>query len=437
MAKDTNAAIVVIGGGAAGLAAAITAGRMLTGQPLKILILDRMDRIGKKILATGNGRCNLANTKFKTDYYHGDVSFASRVFEKMNLESTLSFFTSLGLLMVPDSEGRIYPFSGQAASVLDVLRFEIERLGIEVRCPCEAVAVEKTNDGFKIRTTSGPVYAGKVIMAAGGLAAPELGSNGSGFELLKKLSHTVIQPFPALVQLKTHSEYPRQLKGIRFNGELSLKIEEETKARQRGEIMFTEYGISGIPTMQLSRIASQYFHSGGHGNVCVSIDFMTGYDKSDIYRVLTERIRRLPEVPLENFFAGIFNKRIGQIICKSAGLVPLSRKAGTLSQGDAERLVNVIKAFPLPVIGTRGFSSAQVTAGGGDTYQFREETMESLVVPGMYAAGEMLNVDGDCGGYNLMWAWSSGRLAGESAAKSLLGIASEPAPDFSENEVLL
>ncbi len=435
MIKDTNAAIVVIGGGAAGLAAAVTAGRLLAGHPLKILILERMDRVGKKILATGNGRCNLANTKLKLEKYHGDVDFAAQVFEKMNVESNLSFFSSLGLMMVPDEEGRVYPFSGQASSVLDVLRFEIERLGIEIHCPCEAVSIEKTNDGFKIRTTTGPVYAGRVILAAGGLAAPELGSNGNGFELLQKLSHTVTAPFPALVQLKTHSEYPRQLKGIRFQGELTLKIAGEMKARERGEIMFTEYGLSGIPTMQISRVASKYFHDGGKGEVSISIDFMSGYDKSDIYRVLMERMKRNPETPLENFFVGIFNKRVGQVICKSAGLLPLSRKAGTLTPSEIELFVNVIKAFPLTVVGTKGFSAAQVTAGGGNTSEFSPETMESQIIPGIYAAGEMLNIDGDCGGYNLMWAWSSGRLAGESAAKSLLGISNGIIPDF-ENGVL-
>lgn len=161
---------------------------------------------------------------------------------------------------------------------------------------------------------------------------------------------------------------------------------------------------------------------------------MSGYDKSDIYHVLMNRVHSSPDTPLENFFAGIFNKRVGQIICKSAGLTPLSRKSGTLSASEVELLVNVIKAFPLPVVGTKGFSSAQVTAGGCDTYQFRDETMESLLVPGMYAAGEMLNVDGDCGGYNLMWAWASGKLAGESAAKAALGI-SEPVQDSAETEV--
>lgn len=434
MTKDTSAALVVIGGGAAGLAAAITAGRMMEGQPSKILILERMDRVGKKILATGNGRCNLANTKMKLERYHGDVDFAEQVFQKMNIESNLSFFSSLGLMMIPDGEGRVYPFSGQASSVLDVLRFEIERLGIEIYSPCEAVAIEKMNDGFKIRTTT-PIFAERVILAAGGLAAPELGSNGNGFELLHKLSHTVVDPFPALVQLKTQSEYPRQLKGIRFQGELSLKIAGEVKARERGEIMFTEYGLSGIPTMQLSRVASKYFHDGGKSEVCICIDFMSGYDKSDIYRVLAERVKHNPEMPLENFFIGIFNKRVGQVICKSAGLTPLSRKAETLTPSEIELLVNIIKAFPLKVVGTKGFSAAQVTAGGGNTAEFSPETMESQIVPGIYAAGEMLNVDGDCGGYNLLWAWSSGRLAGEYAAKSLLGIVDEPLP-APENEVL-
>lgn len=435
MMKDTNAAIVIVGGGAAGLAAAVSAGRLLSGQPLKILILDRMDRVGKKILATGNGRCNLANTKLKLEKYHGDVDFAAQVFEKIDVESNLSFFSSLGLLMVPDEEGRVYPFSGQASSVLDVLRFEIEKLGIETHCPCEAVSIEKINDGFKIRTTTGPILAGKIILATGGLAAPELGSNGNGFELLEKLSHTVTDPFPALVQLKTHSEYPRQLKGIRFQGELTLKIAGEMKARERGEIMFTEYGLSGIPTMQISRIASKYFHEDGKGEVCICIDFMSGYDKSDIYRVLTERVKRNSEMLLENFFIGIFNKRLGQVIFKSAGLLPLSRKAGTLTPSEIELLVNVIKAFPLTVVGTKGFSAAQVTAGGGNTSEFSPETMESQMMPSIYASGEMLNIDGDCGGYNLMWAWSSGRLAGESAAKSLLGINIDTTPVF-ENEVL-
>lgn len=421
MLYDTSASVVIIGGGAAGLAAAIAAGRQLAGTEEKILILERMDRIGKKILATGNGRCNLANMKMTPQNYHGDVSFAEAVFDKFGVENTLTFFSSLGLLMVPDEAGRVYPFSGQASSVLDVLRFELERLNIVVQTACEALSIEKTADGFKIRTSGGAVTAKKIILTAGGLAAPELGSNGTGFTLLEKLSHKIASPFPALVQLKTRSEYPRQLKGIRCAGELSISVRGEVRGRERGEIMFTDFGLSGIPTMQLSRIASQTLNSSDAADITAYIDFMPGYDKSDIYRALTEKVKKYPEMPVENLFVGIFCKRIGQVVCKQAGVTPLSRKLCTLTVTEIESLINTVKKFPLPVVGTKGFSSAQVTAGGASASQFNEETMESLLVSGLYAAGEVLNIDGDCGGYNLLWAWASGRLAGESAARALCG----------------
>lgn len=393
--------IAVIGGGASGLAAAIAAGRF----GASVTVYERGKRVGKKILATGNGRCNLTNVGASEDDYHGgDTGFMAPAIERFWVGETLEFFSGLGVLARFEEDGKVYPYSGTASSVLDVLRRETERLGAETVCGFDVKTVRATKRGFEIEAYDGRRgSAGRVIIACGGKAAPDLGSNGSGYELLKSFGHRITPLSPSLVQIKTEPETVRKLKGIKLNARVTIGANSA-----EGELLFTDYGLSGPPVFTLS--------SRIDGADKVYIDMMPEYSFGDVLELLISRAKKLGYVPLEDFFTGMINKRVVQALLKSAGIAPLSRKAETLTEQELRRAAGAIKRLCLELRGTMSWNNAQVTKGGAVTEDFDPETMESRLVKGLYACGEVLDIDGDCGGYNLQWAWSSGYIAGVSAA---------------------
>lgn len=406
--------IVIVGGGASGFAAAIAAAHICKEKsvPTCILILEKQDRALRKLLATGNGRCNLTNHDLSDRHYHGNTSFC-RGARKSLSEDTTAFFSSLGLLCA-EEEGRIYPLSGQASSVLDVLRFEADKMGVEIRTNTEAKTVEKHKNRFKIRFDGGEVLAEKLIIAAGGAAAPALGGGSGGYDLLASMGHSLEPVSPALVQLRSGSPIPKQLKGIRITGSLRLEVNRIVRREERGEVLFTDYGFSGIAVMQTAREA------GGQNNkkaaVEAVLDLLPEFSLPELLRLLNTRAEANPDRTLENFFAGMFHKKVGQALLKDAGIGPLSRLSGSFSEAEIKTLAQRIKGWRFPIEGTMGFENAQVTAGGIRSCEFHADTMESRLVKGLYACGEILDVDGDCGGYNLDWAWTSGRIAGLAAA---------------------
>lgn len=418
--------LIIVGGSASGLCAGIQAARAKKAG--SIAVLERMPRVGKKILATGNGRCNLTNINAGSHPYH-NFEFAATALTKYNVETTLSFFRSLGLLTVADSEGRIYPMSNTAASVLDALRFEAERLYIEFICNTAVKRITIRKDGsfslacpqspdlpesVKSSGITGTEYAAeKVIIATGGKAAPAHGSDGSGFELLKQMGHSITPLFPALVQLITDATYPKQLKGIRVNAVIKTEIEGKIAGAAEGEVLFTEYGLSGIAAMEVSRTASAYFASGKTGACFAVLDMAPALNHEAVTLFLKEIIQNNPHLPVEKMLFGILPVRVGQVICKASGLYDLSKEAGTLTEKQLETLVATVKALRIEMKGTRGFEQAQITAGGADINEFDSCNLASRKVNNLYCCGEVLDVDGGCGGFNLQWAWSSGLLAGE------------------------
>jgi predicted Rossmann fold flavoprotein len=395
-----NKTVAVIGGGAAGLIAAIFA-----SEGAKVIVLERGARVGKKILATGNGRCNLSNRYADETHYHGEnPKFVRSALGQFTVEDTVEFFMSLGVICTEEEQGKLYPYSGQAGSVLDVLRMEIARRKVEIRCGFEARSIQKKGNGFRIMPYEGEaVTADSVILACGGKASPNLGSNGSGYSLAEALGHSVTTLFPALVQMKTDTEYVKGLKGIKFDGTLTVN----DTYKQSGEILFTEYGISGPPVFQLSRVISQ--NGGGK----VTLDFMPEYSEEEILLFL--KMRKTPQRSLEEYFTGMLHKRIGQTLLKACGITPLSRMSDSLSEREMKSLAKMIKAWTIQAKGTMSWNNAQVTAGGISTSEVSPSSMESKKAPGVYIVGELLDIDGDCGGYNLQWAWSSGAVAGKHA----------------------
>jgi len=412
--------IAIIGGGASGLIAAVAAASALqkAGSTENVVIFERGQRVGRKLLATGNGRCNLSNRNAAPDHYHGaDPNFVRSAFKRFSVKSNLDFFYKMGLLSVEEEEGKLYPRSLQAAAVVDILRLEAEQLGVETRCEIEVTVIRPRKGGFALETSAGPAAAKTVILAAGGEASSSLGGTDSGYRLLSSLGHKITDRKPAIVQLQTDTTYTKALSGLKIDATVTLMGKEPVG--RFGEVLFTDYGISGPPVMTLSSLAVRRL--GGGKNVTLSLDMMPDMEHERLRKVLSGKASSRPERKLEDYLTGLLPKRIGQCALKAAGIAPLSRTAGSLTAGEIETLCRQLKEWKIIVTGHNGMKNAQVTAGGAETAGFFPDTLESKKVPGLFACGEVLDIDGDCGGYNLQWAWSSGRLAAESAVRVLLG----------------
>ncbi len=396
--------IIIIGAGASGMMAALTAAET-PGR--RVVLLERQQRAGRKLLATGNGRCNLTNTGAALDNYHGESrDFAAPALEAFPPRAVLGFFHSLGLMTVEEYGGRVYPLSDSANSVLDVLRFHLEAKGVELKAAEPAREILREKQGFTVVTDTERLHADKLIVACGGAAGTKLGGVSDGYELLRMLGHKRTALYPSLVQLVTAPEYPRALKGVRANCSLRLFAGESLLAESAGELQFIETGVSGPAVFDLSRAAA----TDGKG-LSLAADFLKDFDEASLFTLLKQRCGTLPTLPAGDMMTGIVHNRLGKMLVKYAGLsanTPLRE----LDDKALHRLAKACKDFRLPVQGTEGFDKAQVTAGGVKTSGFNPETLESWFVPGLFACGEVLDIDGDCGGYNLQWAWASGRLAG-------------------------
>lgn len=394
--------VLIIGGGAAGMMAALTAAE----RGCSVLLLERQSRVGRKLLATGNGRCNLTNHRVSPEHYHGDEpSFCGRALRAFDVGATLQYFASLGLLTVQEDSGRVYPMSNMAGSVLDVLRYALERPGVQVLTGQTVTALKKTAGGFTVRTETDTFSAERVILAAGGAAGSKVGGVMDGYRLAKGLGHHRTALYPSLVQVKTDPTYPRSLKGVKAECGISVRRGEHVLAQGRGEVLFTEYGVSGPAVFDLSRAVS----TGGDGLSCV-LDFFPDWESAEVLHWLRQRRQAMAGHEASTLLVGACHTRLGQMLCKAAGFT--SQSAAALTDDDLRRIAAQATAFTLPITGTCGFDQAQVTAGGLRTDEFDPATLQSRLVPGFYACGEVLDVDGDCGGFNLQWAWSSGHLAG-------------------------
>ena len=394
--------VCVIGGGAAGMLAALTAAE--NGH--RVLLLERQSRVGRKLLATGNGRCNLSNYHVSPAHYHGGAGFCDFALSQFDVGETLQYFASLGLLTVSEASGRIYPMSNMAGSVLDVLRYALERPEIDLQTGQTVTAVRKMPEGFSVKTETDTFSARCLILAAGGAAGSKVGGGMDGYRLAKSLGHHRTALYPSLVQLKTDPTYPRALKGVKAQCGISICRGSQVLARNSGEVLFTEYGVSGPVIFDLSRSVS----AGGSDLTCL-LNFFPDWEEAEVLHWLSQRQAAMATHEASTLLTGSCHTRLGQMICKSAGFT--NQRAAGLTRDDLRRIAGQATHFALPITGTCGFDQAQVTAGGLDTSEFDPRTLQSRLVPGLYACGELLDIDGDCGGYNLQWAWSSGRLAGK------------------------
>ncbi len=406
-----NKRVIVIGGGAAGLTAAIAA----AGQGADVTILEHTDRVGKKILSTGNGRCNLSNKKIdETCYRCSQNGFPMAVLSQFPLSDTLAFFEGLGL-MIKDKNGYLYPHSEQASSVLDALRLETERKRVAVVTGCEVRQIRRGRaGGYTVTCQDRSLEADALVLATGSMAAPKTGSDGSGYELARRLGHRVIRPLPALVQLRCAQKYFKEVAGVRCEARVTLESGRRVLASDTGELQLTDYGISGIPVFQVSRYASVALAKGEP--VDAYLNFLPTMKEAQVRAFLSARTRLLGDRLSADFLLGVLPKKLAALLLKLAEIPPAVPVREVRAQA-WERLALQLTAFHAQVTAANSFDQAQVCCGGVDTREVDPRTMESRLCPELYLAGELLDVDGICGGYNLQWAWSTGMIAGKNAGR--------------------
>lgn len=390
-----------------------------SGDDTIVEIYERNDRVGKKLLSTGNGKCNFSNTDMNSSAYYGSaVSFYEEIFSKFGVNETIDFFGQSGML-IKDRNGYLYPASEQASTVLDILRITLERRGVRIHTGCSVEKIEpiKENGRLKIVTAADKsvpdekMQYDSVILACGGKAAPATGSDGNGFKIAKALGHHVTDIVPALVQLRCREDFFKSVAGVRTQAELTLYIDDESKCRIQGELQLTDYGISGIPVFCISREAAYaILHKK---TVTVGIDFLPQFEDDKYELFWKERWIKQANLSLEQFLTGIANKKINQLIIRLSGC-GLHEKADEISEEKRTKIEGLYRKLVVSVYEANGFEHAQVSAGGIPADELTDE-LESKYVPNLYFAGEIIDMDGICGGYNLQWAWTSGTVAGRAA----------------------
>ena len=410
MAEDNR--VIVIGGGSSGMMAAISAARC----GAQVRLLERKDRVGKKLLATGNGRCNLTNSDGSLSRFHGgDAAFIAAVLSRFSSASAIDFFEELGVACEAEGEGRIYPRPRQASAVLDVLRWELERLQVDVRTGYEVRAIEQRENGFALQLAAGgELKTERIVLACGGMAGPQFGSDGAGLRLAAALGHRLVDPVAALVPLRLRADFFRKLKGVGFEARGEVRCADEVLRREQGEFLFTDSGITGPPVLQLSRSAALALKQKRGPRIV--LDLFPASTLEGLDSALEIRFRRQGHKSLADGLVGLLNKRLIPVVLSAAGIDYHALPCADISIAARNALARLLKCWSLEIAGTMPWPEAQVTAGGIDLKDVDPETLQSRLVPGLYFCGEILDVDGDCGGFNLQWAWSSGYVAGNSAA---------------------
>ncbi len=381
-----------------------------------VTVFERNDRVGKKLLATGNGQCNLTNLNCNSSHFHGeDPGFVEDVFKNYTVNDTLNFFDTLGALTVSENDGRIYPRTYQASTILDVLRFEIELCGVTVKTQTPVVSIKKNRSGFVLKTVDNHFTSDAVVIACGSRAAPQLGGTSSGIDLLKGLGHSATVTFPVLVPLKTDFPHSRHLKGTKVLANSTLLINNKMIASEYGEVLFTEYGLSGPPAIQLSILVNSALQQ--NKIVKYMIDLFPDKTLAELKGHLCKRFTDKPTVPVDTALIGFIHKRLISSILSESGITDLKKNSCNVDDQNSIRIAETVKKWTFTISGSLSWNDAHVSAGGIKTSEFDNTTMESMLVKGLFASGEVFDITGDCGGYNLQWAWSSGVIAGRSAAQ--------------------
>jgi len=404
-----NKELIIIGGGAAGLVAAIIAER--AGR--QVLLLEQNSKIGKKILVSGNGKCNITNRYISENCFHSsNPDFIKEALSGYDFAVVKDFFTSIGLELIEGKEGKVFPLSLQAASVVELLEYEAKRAGVEIECDCKVTRITNKGTDFILETSLGEKCAQTLLITSGSPAAPQLGGNDSGYLFATTMGHALVPRYPSLVQLCSEETWVKTCAGVKVAGRARLYANGEYIAEKEGDLLFTNYGISGLAILDLSREVSTRLAAFDYCEL--SLDIMPTYSKEKLTNLLMSRIQKMSQKPIELWLQGVINKKLIKIILERSKC--RSRRESDLNRKEINKLVHSIKNLKLSINDTKGFKGAEVVTGGIDTTEVNPKTMESELVPNLYFAGEILDVDGDRGGFNFHFAWVSGIRAGEAAA---------------------
>ena len=404
--------LAIIGAGASGLVAAIEAAK----RGLHVSVFEKNAKLGRKILATGNGRCNITNQNISAEHYHSQQPrFINATLSRFGSAKCVSYFRELGLEVREGEKGRLYPMNHQSSSVVDMLVHECRQRGVSFFVESEVVLLEKTGDKFSLHVKDATHLFDACLIATGGLAMPTLGSCESGYVFARKMGHTLIEPYPSLVQVVCEEKSVQALSGVKVEGEIAVIIEGEKKRSAFGDILFTNYGISGSAVLDVSRDIAQALSLKRSVNVI--LDVMPQFSKEHLETLLQKRLQFAVDKSLALWLEGIINKKLAPFIIQQAALPKSILNASMLGMKEVKKLAYALKHISLHVNDTKGFGSAEVTAGGVDVREINPESFESKIVKNLYFSGEVLDVDGDCGGYNLHFAWASGFVAGNAIGK--------------------
>lgn len=396
--------LAIIGGGASGLCAAIEA--KYFDNSIDVIVFERMPKAGKKLLATGNGRCNFTNENLSPKHFYGDTLFLRRILTSA-FADTENFFRTLGVLSYHE-DGRIYPRSQQAATIQQTLIDALETAKVKTRLEAAVTSLKKSGNGFVVNGE----YFDAVIVAGGGKASSVHGSDGSAYSLLEKMGHTKTDLYPALCGLTYKDKKLNMLKGVRAECKATLSSDGSLLGEESGEIQFTEKAISGIPVINLSHLVKR------NKQFTLTLDLCEEFSYNELYEHIENAKGNTPEKELENVLSGIVNSKLGFAIIDTADIKPHTL-IKSITRNNIKKLCDILKGFEIEITGTRDFSNAQITCGGIKTEEVNPETMMSKITDGLFICGEILDIHGDCGGYNLHLAWTTGRIAGCSAAQYL------------------
>ena len=400
-----NKVMIIIGAGAAGLCAAITIARV--GQ--KVTLLEQNSKVGKKILVSGNGKCNIDNKFIDIKRFHSqNPNFIEEVLEGYDFKSAEKFFTSIGLELIEGKEGKVFPMSLQGSTVAELLEYEAKKVGVEIICDCKVQSIDKVTGGFTLETSKGIKNCEQLLLASGSPAAPQLGGSDSGYAFATKMGHTLIPRYPSLVQLCSEENWVKSCAGVKIAGTAQLYANGEYITEKKGDLLFTNYGISGLAILDLSREVSTRL--AGYDYCELNLDLIPELSKEKLTNLLLNRIKKESTKPIILWLQGIINKKLIHIIleqskCKAEIESDLNRK-------EINKIVHSIKNLRLSINDTKGFKGAEVATGGINTTEVNPKTMESKLIPNLFFAGEILDVDGDRGGFNFHFAWVTGMRVG-------------------------
>lgn len=428
--EKNNRDITIIGGGPSGMIAAISAARIAGG--CKVNLLEKNPSLGRKLLATGNGRCNFSNSHCS---YEDFKDFSKDTFQGFGVEETLAFFEGLGVYWREEPEGRLYPYSEQASAIQEALLYELEALGVNIIHSFHVASVGKLDynakdnmcnkyEGYQFEIThenGSKIKTNKIIIATGGKAGSQFGSVGEGYNFAKSFGHTTVKPVPALVQISCENKGFNALKGVRAKARVGLKYKNKVLLEESGDLQFTEDGVSGICIFNLSRYIKIGDIRQGFKDYSVLVDFFPEISEEELFKMLMQRKKDLGSRDKRDFLLGALNKKLGPLLLEEADIC-LNGKIKDLLDKELDKLSKLLKNWELKISATKGWKEAQVTSGGIRTEEIDGTTMESKLLPGIFFAGEVVDIDGKCGGYNLQWAWTSGFVAGKFAAMDIRSV---------------